>query len=77
MAGKGKSKNRHAASAEFLARNNPGLDIEKDSSASISCDTYQCQVDFEDNDIISLNAKPLANGNSSCPNISIYVTQWL
>ena len=29
MAGKGKSKNRHAASAEFLARNNPGLDVEK------------------------------------------------
>lgn len=54
-----------------------GLDIEKDSSTSISCDTYQCQVDFEDNDIISLNAKPLTNGDSSCPNISIYVTQWL
>ena len=31
----------------------------------------------KDNDIISLNAKPLTNGDSSCPNISIYVTQWL
>lgn len=54
-----------------------GLDIEKAPSASISCDTYQCQVDFEDNDIISLSAKPLTNGDSNCPNISIYVTQWV
>ena len=29
MAGKGKSKNRHAASAAFFARNNPGMDVEK------------------------------------------------
>ena len=54
-----------------------GEDIEKGPSASISCDAYLCQVDFEDNDIISLNAKPLVNDDSNCPNISIYVTQWL
>ena len=53
-----------------------GSDIEEGPSASISCDTYQCRIDFEDNDIITLEAKPLSNGGSKCSNISLYVTQW-
>ena len=50
-------------------------DLEKEPSASIACDEYQCQVDFDGNDILSLIAKPLTG--SDAPNISIYVTQWL
>ena len=44
------------------------------SSASIACDEYQCQVDFDGNDILSLIAKPLTG--SDAPNISISVSQY-
>ncbi len=49
-------------------------DLEKEPSASIACDEYQCQVDFDGNDILSLIAKPLTG--SDAPNISISVSQY-
>lgn len=42
-------------------------DLEKEPSASIACDEYQCQVDFDGNDILSLIA-------ASSPNHSQGVT---
>ena len=48
-------------------------ELEKAPTASISCDRYQCQVDFCDNDILSLTATPLTNNDGS--NISLYLTQ--
>ena len=48
--------------------------LEKDPSVSISCDAYHCQIDYCDNDILSLTATPLTNND--CSNISLYVTQY-
>ena len=39
-------------------------DLEKEPSASIACDEYQCQVDFDGNDILSLIAKPLTGSDA-------------
>lgn len=49
-------------------------ELEKDPSVSISCDAYHCQIDYCDNDILSLTATPLTNND--CSNISLYVTQY-
>ena len=51
-----------------------GTDIEQ--FVAVSCDRYQCKVDFYDNDIVNLEATPLANGDNEYPNISISVTQY-
>lgn len=49
-------------------------ELEKKPSVSISCDAYHCQIDYCDNDILSLTATPLTNND--CSNISLYVTQY-
>lgn len=51
-----------------------GTDIEQ--FVAVSCDRYQCKVDFYDNDIVNLEATPLANGDNEYPNISISVAQY-
>ena len=48
--------------------------LEEVPSVSISCETYHCQIEYCDNDILSLTATPLANNDGS--NISLYVTQY-
>lgn len=53
-----------------------GTDIETMPFVAISCDAYQCKVEFQDNDIIHLDAVPLVNSDSEGPNISIYVSQY-
>ena len=49
-------------------------ELEKDPSVSVSCDAYHCQIDYCDNDILSLTATPLTHND--CSNISLYVTQY-
>lgn len=43
---------------------------------AVSCDTYRCKVDFQDNDIVNLDATPFTNGDNKYPNISISVSQY-
>ena len=44
-------------------------------SVSVSSDTYRCKFDYLDDDLMNFEATPLTNGDSKCPNISLYVTQ--
>ena len=52
------------------------VSFDHDNGWPTICDRYQCKVDFYDNDIVNLEATPLANGDNEYPNISISVTQY-
>ena len=53
-----------------------GTDVETTPFVAVSCDTYRCKVNFQENDIVNLDATPLTNGDNKYPNISISVSQY-
>ena len=53
-----------------------GANLETKPFVALSCDTYQCKVTFQDNDIVNLDATPLASGDNKYPDISISVSQY-